>query len=101
MKETLAYHKYSKFEFFLKRTESRGFVLVFVRKTSEFLTAKHWPSYVTVTVTQKRRRTVLKNVNTESDLPNKRACSLNIFHILEGHFLVFKELFSENSVLMY
>ena len=36
-----------------------------------------------------------------SDLPNKRACSLNIFHILEDHFFFFKELFSENSVLMY
>ena len=24
-----------------------------------------------------------------SDLPNKRACSLNIFHIFEGHFLCF------------
>ena len=35
-----------------------------------------------------------------TDLPNKRACSLNIFHIFEDNFFVFKELFSENSVIM-
>ena len=45
-----------KFEFFLTRTESHAFVLVFVRKKNEFLTAKHW---------LRLRRTVLKKVNTE------------------------------------
>ena len=34
--------QYSKFEFSLPRTESHAFVLVFVRKTTEFLTTKHW-----------------------------------------------------------
>ena len=36
-----------------------------------------------------------------SDLRNKRACLLNIFYIFEDHFFVFKELFSENLVIMY
>jgi hypothetical protein len=36
--------KYSKFEFSLPRTENHAFVLVFVRKTTEFLTAKYWLS---------------------------------------------------------
>ena len=36
--------KYSKFEFAHIITESQAFVLVFARKTTEFLTAKHWLS---------------------------------------------------------
>ena len=60
MEETLMYNfsAYSKFEFYHQRTESQAFVLVFVRKTTEFLTAK-------LLVNQKLRRTVLKKVNTE------------------------------------
>ena len=42
MEETLVYQfsSYSKFEFFHHRTASQGFVLVFVRKTTEFLIEK-------------------------------------------------------------
>ena len=45
-----------KFEFD-QRTENQAFVLVFVRKTTEFFTAKHW-----LPVYQKLRRTLLKKV---------------------------------------
>jgi hypothetical protein len=34
--------QYSKFEFSLPKTESYALVLVFVRETTQFLTAKHW-----------------------------------------------------------
>ena len=54
---------YSKIWIFPPRTESQAFVLVFVRKKNEFLTAKHWLSWLSVT--QKLRRTVLKKVNTD------------------------------------
>ena len=36
--------QYSKFENSLPKTESYAFVLVFVRETTQFLTAKHWLS---------------------------------------------------------
>ena len=49
---------YSKFEFSRQITKTRAFVLVFARKTIEFLTAKHWLSLLSVTY--KLRRTVLK-----------------------------------------
>ena len=44
VEETLVYKfsPYNKFEFSYLRTESQNFVLFFVRKTTEFLTAKHW-----------------------------------------------------------
>jgi len=45
------------------RIERQAFVLVFARKKTELLTAKHWLSYLPVT--QKLRRRVHKNVNTE------------------------------------
>ena len=43
VEETLVYmfSTYSKFEFSHKITKSQAFVLVFARKTTEFLTAKH------------------------------------------------------------
>ena len=51
VEETLVYKfsPYNKFEFSYLRTESQNFVLFFVRKTTEFLTAKHWLSYLPVT----------------------------------------------------
>ena len=52
-----------KFDIFLLRTEDQAFILIFVRKKTEFLTAKHWLSWLKVT--QKLRKTVLKKVNTE------------------------------------
>ena len=57
VEETLVYmvSSYSKFEFSHQITETQAFVLVFARKTIEFLTAKHWLS-------QKLRRAVLKKV---------------------------------------
>ena len=44
VEESLVYKfsPYNKFEFSYLRTESQNFVLFFVRKTTEFLTAKHW-----------------------------------------------------------
>jgi hypothetical protein len=44
--ETLVYKfsPYSKFELSRQRTDSQAFILVFVRKKTEFLTAKHWLS---------------------------------------------------------
>ena len=54
---------YSKYESFYQRTESRAFVLFFVRIATEFLIAKHWLSLRPVT--QKLRRTVLKKINSE------------------------------------
>ena len=46
LEESLMYELsiYSKFGFSRQRTESQAFVLVFVRKATEFLTAKHWLS---------------------------------------------------------
>jgi hypothetical protein len=34
--------QYSKFEFSLPKAESYAFFFVFVRETTQFLTAKHW-----------------------------------------------------------
>ena len=45
------------------RTEDQTFVWVFVRKKTEFLTAKHWLSWFPIT--QKLGWAVLKKVNTE------------------------------------
>ena len=55
--------QYSKFENSLPKTESYAFVLVFVRETTQFLTAKHWLSWIPVT--EKLRRTVLEKVSKE------------------------------------
>ena len=46
VEKTLVYmfSRYSKFENFHQITESQDFVLVFARKATEFLTAKHWLS---------------------------------------------------------
>ena len=40
---------YSKFEYSHQITKTWAFVLVFARKTTEFLTAKHWLSLLSVT----------------------------------------------------
>ena len=53
--------KLLKFDFFLLRTEDQAFILIFVRKKTEFLTIKHWLSWLNVT--QKLRKTILKKVN--------------------------------------
>jgi len=44
MEETLVYmfSTHNKFEFSHQIIESQAFVLVFARKTTEVLTAKHW-----------------------------------------------------------
>ena len=34
--------QHNKFEFSLPKTESYAFVLVFVRESTQFITAKHW-----------------------------------------------------------
>ena len=46
MEKTLVFmfSTYNKFEFSSQITESRAFVLVFARKTTEVFTAKHWLS---------------------------------------------------------
>ena len=60
-KLTCKFSPYSKYEFFCQRTESRAFVMFFVRKTTEFLIEKHWLSLLPVT--QKLSRTVLKKID--------------------------------------
>ena len=53
---------------FLRRTEDQAFVLVFVTKKTEFLTAKHWLRRLPVT--QKLRKTVLKKRVTGKENSN-------------------------------
>ena len=65
VKETLVYmvSSYSKFEFSRQITETQAFVLVFARKTIEFLTAKHWLSQKLRRAVQKKKKTGKENSN--------------------------------------
>ena len=87
VEETCKFSPNSKYEFSCQKT---AFVLFFVRKTTEFLIAKHW--LCLLSVTQILTRTILKKINSEWLEKKIKMCFIVIIYtqefISQSHFTI-------------